>query len=201
MHFLERQDRSTKISYNIMESLFVAKKIKAFHKADKKTDIDGTDYLVQFSEGESFKKVQFKNREEKWKDLPITRYQPFYGVDDKQSVLGRDYRSLTEDKNEYYIVASQNLTKQYDQISITSAKKVKELLLQAEKEWFGENLAYDYFDRNYFDALMQKKVRDKKIHVASNGVEAWFKKNYKEAYGKINVYIPYKYVDKVITLL
>lgn len=201
LKFLERHETSTKISYQIMESLYEKKHIAAFSKTDKKTDIDGTDYLVKFLDTNDYQKVQFKNRQDKWKDLPITRYQPFYGVDSEQSVLGRDYRSLVQNKNDFYVVATQNSNKVYDQISITSTSKILQLMLEAEKEWFPSGNSFDYFNKEFFDKLFSQKVRNKKIHVATNGVEAWYKKNFNENYGKINLYVPHKYVDKVINLL
>lgn len=199
--FLERHETSTKISYKIMESLFEKKCITAFYKADKKTDIEGTDYFVIFNKHEPIKKVQFKNRQDKWKDIPITRYQPFYGINSDQTVLGRDYRSLFDKKNDYYIVATQNSSKSYDQISITSTSKILQLMLEAENEWFSNGIAYEYFNQEYFNKFLSQNIRNKKIHVATNGVEAWYKKNFNENYGKINLYVPYRYVDKVITLL
>lgn len=199
--FLERQETSTKISYQIMEYLFEKKYINAFRKTDKKTDIDGVDYEVQWSSCDSFKNVQFKNRQDKWKDLPVTRFQPFYGVDCDRTVLGRDYKSLTLKKNEYYLVATQNSKKKYDQVSVTCTQKILQLILDAEKEWFGEMQPYAYFTNEKFQEFFSKDIRNKKIHVASNGVEAWYKKNFRENYGKINVYVPCKYIDKLIPLV
>jgi hypothetical protein len=195
--FDERHAESDVITYSLMEKLFESKKIKAFVKMKKDVDIEGTDYTVTFDEF-SKEKIQFKIRMWKYQDIPVTRLQPFLGYGNH--VTGRDYRSLVENKNKFYFVASQNSKKQFDKISITEAEKLRDLVLEAEKEWFPRELPWAYIGEKIYQDWIAKGITNRRLKKAENGVIACFKKNYFEKYGKINYYIPSKYVDRIIVL-
>jgi len=196
--FLNRHQISEKNTYAIMENLFENKHIMAFHKTKVDDDKAGTDFYVKMKEGMDMVNIQFKTRHDKWQDLPICRFQPFRGIDN--CTVGRDYKSIMSDKNKFYFVATQNSTKQYDKVSFTETSKIKKLITDAENEWFPDGNVWDFFTNEVYQAHIEKKVRNKKLKVASNGVEAWFKKNHTEDYGKINLYIPVHHVDKIVEL-
>lgn len=196
--FLNRHQISEKNTYSIMENLFENKHIMAFFKTEIEDDKAGTDFYVKMPENIEMVNVQFKTRHDKWQDLPICRYQPFRGIDN--CTIGRDFKSIMSDKNKFYFVASQNLNKQYDKVSITETAKIKKLIADAELEWFPDGKVWDFFTSEIYNVYLENKIRNKKIKVASNGVEAWFKKNHTEDFGKINLYIPVDYVDKMVEL-
>jgi hypothetical protein len=195
--FLKRHQISEKETYQIMENLYENKHIKAFCKTKIEEDKAGTDYTVKINQSNSVN-VQFKTRHDRWMDLPICRFQPFRGIEN--CTIGRDYKSIISDKNEFYFVATQNLSKQYDKVSITTTSKIKDLVLEAEKEWFGDSNPWSYFTAEIYEKYLDKKIRNQKLKTAKNGVQAWYKKNHTEEFGKINLYIPYTYADNIIDL-
>lgn len=197
-HFIDRQEISTSLSYSIMENLFEQKIIKSFKKAEKNEDISGVDYFFTWEkDGQNQKLIQFKNREDKFQDFPISRFQPFYGVDHNRTKAGRDYRSLRDNKNDYYFTAVKPDGKNYSEVLIVKSSKLYELLLEAEKEWFGEEEPW-----TYFNAEMCEKTKNwnKKLKTAKNGVQAWFKRTASEAAAKINIYVPRIYAEYVVKL-
>jgi hypothetical protein len=196
--FLKRHEISEKVTYDIMENLYENKHIFAFFKTAVEEDKAGTDYAVRMVEDNTPVNIQFKTRHDRWQDLPICRFQPFRGIDN--CTVGRDYKSIMSDKNQFYFVATQNLNKQYDKVSITETSKIKKLITDAENEWFPDGKVWDFFTNEIYQKYLQNKIRNKKLKTASNGVEAWFKKNHTEEFGKINIYIPVQHVDKIVDL-
>lgn len=196
-NFLKRHQISENTSFSIMENLFENKHIYSFYKTEVKEDKDGTDYVVTIYD-KPHVNVQFKTRHDSWKDLPVCRFQPFRGL--SNSTIGRDYKSIITDKNEFYFVATQNNKKIFDCVSITSTEKIKALIEQAEKEWFANEEPYGFFTEEIYQKYLDQNIRNKKLRKATNGVEAWFKKNPFENFGKINIYIPVSYVDKIVEL-
>lgn len=171
-----------------------------FKKTEVEEDKGGVDFYVDTKDGKTNQPVQFKTRREKWRDLPICRFQPFRGYE--KSTVGRDYRSLKDKKNVFYYVASSGDGKNYDKITITCTSKILNLIEEAEKEWFGDEIAWSYFTEELYNNNLGKKIYNKKLKVASNGVEAWFKKNFNniEGFGKINLYVPESLVDLSVDL-
>jgi len=195
--FLDRHKESESQSFNLMNKLFEKKHIKAFKKTSVEVDKSGTDYLVDFGDGE-FKTVQFKLRKEKYKDIPICRFQPFRGIE--QHTVGRDYKSLMQEKNEYYFVSTQDNNSEYKSISITKTNKLVELMCEAENEWFPQEEKWAYFNQYLYNQYLNNGRFTVRLKTAKNGVQAWFRKNKYENFGKINYYIPAKYCDKTINL-
>jgi len=198
LKFEERINKSEKLTFQIMENLFERKLIKRFFKTKLQEDIAGTDFLTSFDNKNDLK-IQFKLRQDKWKDIPICRYQPFRGIDN--CVVGRDYKSITNDVNDFYFVATQNREQKFDEVYVTETNKLKKLIIDAEKEWFPDSQAWDFFTQGVYQKYMDLRLFSKKIREASNGVEAWFKKNPNEGSGKINYYVPVSYADTILKLL
>lgn len=187
MRFNDRESNSRIETKNVVETLFKKNILSNPRETTKKVDISGTDFLIDYKESKDVP-IQFKLRKDKWQDIPICRFQPFRGYE--QSTVGRDYKSLKEKKNKLYFVASMNESKNYSSVSVTSTDRILELVDEAEKEWFLEKEHWSYFSSKIYNDLLDKKIWNKKLKTSSNGVEAWFKKNYSEGYGKINYYIP-----------
>jgi hypothetical protein len=194
-HFLERQETSSKISYGLMEKLFESKKVGSFFSAKLDEDKKGVDFFITWNKDSSDKyKVQFKNRQDNFQDIPICRFQPFYGVGNSKTVIGRDYKALQNQENDYYFTAVKDKTGIYGEVLVISSRVLLKHLQDAEKEWFGENVLWEKFCSAWCDKTTQW---NKKLLTASNGVEAWFKRTAKEKAAKINLYVPKRYAEEV----
>jgi hypothetical protein len=197
-HFIDRQEISTATSYSIMEKLFEKKIIRSFSKAEKNEDISGIDYFFTWEkDGNEKKFIQFKNREDKFQDFPISRFQPFYGIDHLRTKVGRDFRSLKDKRNNYYFTAVKPDGKNYSEVIIIESVKLFNLITEAEKEWFGDEEPWLYFNAEICE---KTKNWNKKLKTAQNGVQAWFKRTASETAAKINMYVPRIYADQVVEL-
>lgn len=194
--FQARHHKSESETLEVMEHMKKQRIIADFYKTEKEEDISGTDFYVKIDELSEYSSVQFKIRKEKWRDFPVCRFQPFRGY--TNSILGRDYRSLSSNKNKYYFVASSGNARDFDRVTITETTKIYDLIAAAEKEWFGDENPWEYFTEEIYNRNLAKNIYNKKLKIADNGVEAWFKKNYNniESFGKINLYIPSSYADR-----
>lgn len=199
-NFSARHKTSELETLQIMEQLKNKNIIFDFKKTEIDEDKSGVDFYVQLFEDAKSEPIQFKIRREKWRDLPVCRFQPFRGY--TKSTVGRDYRSLKERKNEYYYVASSGDGRNFDRLAITKTEKILTLIEEAEKEWFGSEEPWSYFTEEIYNQNLGKRIYNKKLKIASNGVEAWFKKNLHsvEAFGKINLYIPDTYADQIVDI-
>jgi hypothetical protein len=199
--FIKRHSKSEEEALAIMSQLQHKGVFSKFVKTDIEQDKSGTDYLISMSDENCDIPVQFKIRREKWRDLPVCRFQPFRGF--TRCTIGRDFKSLSEGKNRFYYVASSKDAKNFDRITITSTDKIFNLIQEAEREWFGDEESWSYFSEEQYQTFIKKRVYNKKLKTAKNGVEAWFKKNFDdiEGFGKINIYIPEKYADTIIDLI
>jgi hypothetical protein len=198
MHFNDRESNSRIETKNIVQVLLEKNILSNPIETMKEVDISGTDFFIDYKDSTNLP-IQFKLRKDKWQDIPICRFQPFRGYE--QSTIGRDYKSLKEKKNKLYFVASMNENKKYSHVSITSTDKILELIDEAEKEWFSGGDQWIYFNCKIYNDLLDKKIWNKKLKTSVNGVEAWFKKNYSESFGKINYYIPASLADEQIKII
>lgn len=194
--FNTRLKKSESETLDLMRCLLKNGIIKEFEKTEKEDDIAGTDFWVRLDESSEYSPIQFKTRKDRWRDLPVCRFQPFRGF--INSTLGRDYRSLAGSKNKYYVVASSGNSRDFDRVTITETKKIYDLIVEAEKEWFGDEAPWEYFTEAIYNRCLENGTFNKKLKIATNGVEAWFKKNHNsvESFGKINLYIPSSYADR-----
>ena len=198
MHFNDRENNSRIETRDIIQVLLERNIVSNPRETIKQVDIDGTDYILDYEEYTDVP-IQFKLRKDKWKDIPVCRFQPFRGQE--ESTIGRDYKSLKAKKNKLYFVASMNEEKKYSHVSVTSTDKILDLIDEAEREWFPEEDHWSYFNSRIYNDLLDKKTWNKKLKNSTNGVEAWFKKNYKENYGKINYYIPSRLANKCVKII
>jgi hypothetical protein len=202
-HFLERMELTKKVTFGLMNLLYQQKKLKYFHIAIEKEDKEGVDFFMKWQDEKSWQegapiKIQFKNREDKFQDFPICRFQPLYGLDHPKNVVGRDYKAIKNKMNEMYFTAVKPDGKNYTEILVIRSEKLYDLITEAEKEWFPEGEPWAYFTNE----LCNKTTSwSKKIKQASNGVQAWFKRTQSEKNPKINLYVPRSYADSVLSLV
>jgi hypothetical protein len=184
-----------------MNSLFENKTIKKFVKAQLDEDKDGIDYFVDY-ENYFAAPIQCKTRLKGKKDIPVVRFQPFRGIDHDSLVIGRDYKGLVNGKTLLYFTGSQDKenSKGFNSVSIILANKLMNLINAAEQEWFPNGNPWGYFTNETYKNTISKGRNSYKLKVASNGVEAWFKKNPQESFGKINYYIPHSEADRNISI-
>jgi hypothetical protein len=197
--FLSRMGISGSKTRQIMDLLFENKKIQAFSITTETEDKGGIDYFISWQDKKNIP-IQFKLRMDKWKDIPVLRFQPFYGSDSQQTVLGRDYKGLKKGITEWYFHSYLDENNEYTKIVATQSGKLLKIIEDAEKEWFPTEAPWDYFQQTLFEKYNKQKIFNRKLKKASNGVEAWYKKNPKEPGGKINYYVPYNYGDINIDL-
>lgn len=194
-HFLDRQEISFKVSYKIMEKLYENKIIKSFSVAKIDEDKKGVDFFLNWKDDDcNAHRVQFKNRQDNFQDIPVCRFQPFYGVDASNTVVGRDYRGLKNQENDYYFTATKGKSGNYEEVSIVKSKTLLKFIEEAEKEWFGDANIWQSYDEIW---CAKTKQWNKKLLKASNGVEAWFKRTASEKAAKINLYIPKSFAEQV----
>ena len=199
--FEQRLKISDNQTFQIMNSLFEKKIIKKFVKAQLDEDKEGIDYFVDMDDF-CAAPIQCKTRLKGKKDIPIVRYQPFRGIDHDSLIIGRDYKGLKNGKTLLYFTGSQDKdnSKKFNNVSIICAKKLFDLITTAEKEWFPDEKHWDYFNYETYKNTINKGRNSYRLKVASNGVEAWFKKNPQESFGKINYYVPHSEVDRNVTI-
>lgn len=201
--FLHRMEHHNTISYELMEFLFTKRLISKFVKAITEEDKEGVDYFFKWAENdprysETLKRIQFKNREDTYPDIPVLRFQPLYGTDHPKNNVGRDYKALQNNMNDFYFTAIKPDGKSYSKILVIDSKKLFGIVKEAEKEWFGDGTPWDFVTA----AFCEKTTSwNKKLLEASNGVQAWFKRTKNEKSPKINLYVPKKYAEEVIDLL
>jgi hypothetical protein len=131
------------ISYGLMEFLFTKCLISKFVKAITEEDKEGVDYFFKWAENdprysETLKRIQFKNREDTYSDIPVLRFQPLYGTDHPKNNVGRDYKALQNNMNDFYFTAIKPDGKSYSKILVIDSKKLFGIVKEAEKEWFGD---------------------------------------------------------------
>ncbi len=199
--FEQRLRISDNQTFQIMNSLFENKTIKKFVKAQLDEDKEGIDYFVDMEDFLAAP-IQCKTRLKGKKDIPVVRYQPFRGIDHESLVIGRDYKGLVNGKTLLYFTGSQSKenSRVFDNASIICAKKLLRLINEAENEWFPNGDFWSYFTNETYKSTINKGRNSYRLKIATNGVEAWFKKNPQESFGKINYYIPHAEADRNVKI-
>lgn len=204
--FSERLESSGIMTDMAMKYLVKIGHILAFRKASLDEDKNqGIDYWVDFIERQNVP-IQFKVRiKEGYCDIPVVRYQPFYGVDDTRTVIGRDYRGLVSGVTEYYYV----LVTHNDKTSeIYRAKKeiLKDVLLKMDAAWaIPDRCRPLCFHHDKMTFKVDQQFLQKYCDSSGRGVnqiycpdendsiswQIWWHKNNSERYSKINYYLPH----------
>jgi hypothetical protein len=131
----------------LMLSLKEAGHIYAYVKASFQQDRDdGIDYFIKFQPNGKIYRIQFKIRQSGYRDIPVVRDQPFYGIDRKnnpidgpfekgKNTIGRDYKGLiVKQKSDLYFVAVAN-GGLYTEVYVISTEKLRPLVLKLEEAW------------------------------------------------------------------
>lgn len=175
-----------------------------FRKASTEEDRSGIDWWVVYPGETEEQPIQFKLRV-KQKDLPICRYQPFYGVDHPKTVEGRDWRGIRDRKSTQYYVGVCSKAGHYTEIYKVPCDILRSIMIDLDQEWRAvegrfENYAPQLFTEEIFNIWIEKSVRDRKVFTSENGCQIWWKKNFNEPYAKFNMYIPYEFNDWSMSL-
>jgi len=191
-HFTSRIEKS-----NLKTDLIAAicKKnghFKTLRKATKDEDVDGVDYWVTFSDSDSEVPIQFKLRPKpKHKDVPINRYQPFYGHNHEKTKDGRDFRGIRDEKTVWYYVVL------FDEVYRVPCEIIRPELMALCDAWDTcvtdkPTLAPSFFTPELvqlWSTSSDWQYRNKMVFSNDNG-QVWFKKSGREA-AKFNMYLPY----------
>jgi hypothetical protein len=199
--FNQRLKISDNQTFEIMNSLYEKKLIKKFVKCFIDDDKDGIDYFIDMDDSRAIP-IQCKTRLKGRKDIPVVRFQPFRGIDHESLVIGRDYKALKNKKTQMYFtgIQEEKNSNKFTSVILIEAKKLFDIIIEAEKEWFPKDDHWNYFNNQVYLNTIKKGKNSCRLKVASNGVEAWFKKNPQENFGKINYYVPHIYSDSIMKI-
>lgn len=203
--FAYRLRASEAMTYLVMRYLVKIGHFRSFEKATYEDDKEGgIDYWVDCNNAE-VEPIQFKMRIKKGNsDFPVVRYQPFWGVDSAESVVGRDYRGLMEGKTLFYYVSTRNADGSFE-IYRASKKRLVAVLKEMEEAWSAHDISRPWYlcksrctgQKNSF--LLRSRVNEQGkgkemifIPNESGSVnwEIWWQKNPNERFPKINFYLP-----------
>lgn len=209
---LQNQSFTTRLSVASQDSEFLMmvlkdhyKHFESYEKASTEDDKEGIDFWVTYPGSSERTPIQFKVRENpKFKDCPVSRYQPLYGIDHEKNGIGRDYRNLCEKKSkQYYVGIRSSRRGGFQSVYRISSEKVLENILQLEAAW--ERATVDdrmlhqrgvynkgYFNKVNVSSWLACGVRDKMVFENSFG-QVWWKMNgvsSGERRPKFNMYIP-----------
>ena len=196
-HFFYRYSLSEFYAQKISEYLINIGHFKKSEKTEKDEDVKGIDRYVAFKNKSEKIPIQFKIRDKR-SDIPISRFQPFWGLNNKKTIVGRDYVSLENKVSKFYYTAKKNNENIFDEVLIIESNKLHEIIKEAEDEM--KNEKYNLFSDNEIKKITKSFKKVQKMFTASNGVEAWFQKNINENIAKINLYVPKYYASEVISI-
>lgn len=193
--FNERLNVADSYSFALMKFLNQKNHFQSVRKSSKEEDLDGVDWWVIYPDENQEVPIQFKLRD-KQKDIPVCRFQPFWGINHAKTVVGRDFRGLRDSKCKHYYVGVRNGNGQFTEIYSISCQSLKSKIDQLDQEWqtvtgrYG-NFALDFFEENRVNSWLQKGIWNKRVFSNDIG-EVWWKKNGNEKSPKFNMYIPYE---------
>lgn len=167
---------------------------KSYRKASLEEDMDGIDFWVTYPKSSVEIPVQFKIRD-KQKDIPVCRYQPFYGIGHEKTIVGRDFRSIKAKKVQKYYIAIRNGAGAFSEVYNISSDALEKHVLSVDESWNkatkqGEQLPSSFFTPANTTVWLDKAIRNKCVYRGENG-DVWWKKNHNEKSPKFNIYIPY----------
>lgn len=170
---------------------------------------DLIDYWFRYAGQEEYVPVAFKLRIDPAKrDIPVVFSQPFYGIDGAKTVLGRDYRCLTEGQVQQYYVAVKNGAKEFCEVYRISKEKLGPKIQLIVKSWKEDDATSSMFvqhaklteTRN--SALLKNLNWGKgarKIWATDDG-EIWWQKNHNENFSKVNLYVPENFKEESFSI-
>lgn len=198
-HFTSRLNIADAYTESLMNFLKEKKHIKEYKKATKEEDMNGVDWWILYEDSAKPIPIQFKLRD-KQKDIPVCRYQPFYGLENDRTVEGRDWRCLQSSASKEYFVAVRNGDGKFVEIYKISCRKLKSAVKQLNEDWMAVSGVFDTFSPTFFDdkhvkMWLERGIWNKRVFRNEKGGEVWWKKNKNENFPKFNMYVPYSTMD------
>jgi hypothetical protein len=202
---IHQQDFTTRLNVTetataaLMNLLQTKKHFKSYRKSSKEEDLGGIDWWVVYPGQTEEVPIQFKLRDRQ-KDIPLCRFQPFYGTDSPKTVVGRDYRCIEGKQAAQYYVAVRNGAGKFTEIYKISCDTLRPLIMSLDEEWQKVEGVFDTFALKFFDAgrvgkWLESGIWNKRVFRGDSGCEVWWKKNRNEKFPKFNMYVPYSYKD------
>lgn len=193
--FNERLNITDSYTTALMSLLQKRGHVVSYRKASKQEDIDGVDWWVTYTKGDTEVPIQFKLRD-KQKDIPVCRFQPFHGTAHEKTVEGRDYRCLRDQKShEYYVAIRVDGT--FKEIYRVSCKTLNDLVTKLDQEWnessggeLNNQFPLSFFNPKRVQSWLGGSIWNKRVFRGEDG-EVWWKKNFNERSPKFNMYFPY----------
>lgn len=203
--FGDRLKISDALTFLIVNYLVKVGHICAFRKATYEEDKDGAiDYWVDMNKA-CLEPVQVKLRIKPGNnDIPVVRYQPFWGIDNPETIVGRDYRGIVEGQTtQYYVAAVQGDGS--IEVYRTSKAKLKPILAEIDQAWEQHDPARPWLyckrrcnsQKNSFLLRTECDERGKGLKMIfgpgediQSGWQIWWQKNPNERFAKINFYLP-----------
>jgi len=202
--FVTRLEVTDNYTNALMQALKDKGHFTSFRKATLQEDKDGIDWWVKYPKERIEVPIQFKLRD-KQKDVPVVRYQPFYGIDSEKTQEGRDWRCVKEIKSQQYYVAVRTGAGIFSEVYRVPCEILRSLIIELDKQWNEvtgrfENYAPKIFNKNIVNVWLEKGIRNKLVFSNDTGCQVWWKKNFNEKYPKFNMYVPYSYNDWSLAL-
>lgn len=138
---------------------------------------------------------QFKCRDKPgYRDVPLCRFQPFFGVDADTTVIGRDYKGLlTTRATTQYFVAVKDADDVFCEIYRISTAKLRPQVEALEREWIETTndrfVAQSAMNMQKKTEFINNSVWTKRLYASPTG-EVWWQKNKRREAPKINFYLP-----------
>jgi len=170
-----------------------------YRKATREEDLNGIDWWVVYPGQTEEVPIQFKLRDRQ-KDIPLCRFQPFYGTDSPKTVIGRDYRCIDNQTSAQYYVAVRNAAGKFTEIYKVSCETLRPLIMDLDAEWQKVEGLFDNFNLKFFDTSrvgkwLESGIWNKRVFRGDSGCEVWWKKNRNEKFPKFNMYVPHSYKE------
>lgn len=137
-------------------------------------------------------------------DFPFVRYQPFWGIDSPETVVGRDYRGLIDGLSEHYYVAAVQKDGSMV-ISRASKERLQPYMDELEQSWSQRDRGRPQFrHQGVLTAAENKRLAAQNCDARGKGLcllytaheeslcnwQVWWQKNASERFSKINLYLP-----------
>jgi len=166
------------------------------------------DYWFKYPNSQEYVPIAFKLRIDPSKrDIPVVYSQPFYGTDSDKTVIGRDYRCLNGQVQQYY-VAVKNGNKEFCEIYRISKAKLSPMIENMIGSWKTEDamsgtfISHDKFTEERKEILLKNLNGGKgfrKIWQTDDG-EIWWQKNFNEKFSKVNLYVPENFKEESFSI-
>lgn len=200
--FQERLGKSEVLANLLMKFLVRKGHFFGFEKSSYEEDLnEAIDYWIEGPSGREA--IQFKCRIKAGNaDIPVVRYQPFWGIDSEATVVGRDYKGVMNGHTtQYYVVA---MTRDGNvEVYRTSTAKLRPIIHDIDKAWSEPDPGDAFIEQGQFTNEFNSKFKRRLCNAQGKGIQliyaprsggvnwqVWWQKNAGERFPKINYYLP-----------